>query len=648
MGGWFSRGLFSRSNPNKEIDGNTAKLLNGLQSNNRNNTKIFEMIKNIYVQRHAVSCANTIEKVFGKNKSKLKLQQEKSKYSANSGISYVGVQQCLQVSDYFSKNPINSGNPAANGNNLGNKRSGNGNNLGNPAAKVNNSGNKRGGNGNNSGNPAAKVNNSGNPAANVNNSGNPAAKVNNLGNSAANGNNLGNSAANGNNLGNPVKKPLLIFCCSELIRTQQTLFLSWIRYLKDYKEKNGKIIVIPWLNEVSARKIGTYIFNKDNYPESSRQTEEDWIKFIENLIGNIPKIKDDTLNPNSTLFDDIEGIRDNQKWDELFYLSPVIYKTKEEVQNRLSNNGKKISIRRKGIVQQLGDLDQFIGLFSEILQTYITEQGINILEDYDGIELVIVAHHNSAEKFMEFVMPSTHAQFKKIQLVNCEVVKLPGQCLQNFVTGKPTQGEMVRIFPMKFNTDGSIFTKGLSIIIDGKEVYPLFILYISSLDLFLSVNNIVRTKLKGKGMNEPVQIKQPIYLFLKTSIFNYRIQLGKIKKYIETIQEEYTTKSGDTFYNYAEMIKRIGQKNSDINQYMIYRKTSNTRIPRNFFQKIPIKDFIENKINNNEKNKLVFANMKSRKISLESNEIYAKLRKYLFGMCELKLNQEIIDSIAVF
>jgi uncharacterized membrane-anchored protein YhcB (DUF1043 family) len=303
----------------------------------------------------------------------------------------------------------------------------------------------------------------------------------------------------------------------------------------------------------------------------------------------------------------------------------------------------------------MGDLDQFIGIFSKILQTYIDEpddpndsekrKRINMAE-YDGIELVIVAHHNSAEKFIEFVMPSTHVQFKEIQLVNCEVVKLPGQCLQNFVTKMPTQEQMVRVFPMNFNNDISIFNKNLSIIIDGKEVYPLFIFYISSLDLFLSVNNIVKTRLKGRGVNERVQIKKPLYLFLKTSIFNYRIQLGRIKKYIETIQEDYKNKIGVTFYNYAEMIKRIGQKNSDINQYMSFRKTSNTNIPRNFFQKMPIINFIEDKINNNEKNKLVFANMKSRKISLESNEIYAKLREYLFGMCEL--NKEIINSIAVF
>jgi hypothetical protein len=283
MGSWFSS-----SKPNEINKGNSTKLLN--KNTNRsngpqsNNSEIFKEIKNIYVQRHAVSCANTIEKVFGKG------QKEKSLYAKNSKISYVGVQQCLQVSDYFSKNPIESGKLA-----------------------INNSGT------------------SGNIAA-INYSGTSEIK------------------RGGNNGNIKPLKPLLIFCCSELIRTQQTLFLSWIRYLKDYKERKGKIIVIPWLNEVSAPKIGSWIPNKDNYPASFQETKLDWIKFIQNLRENIKKIKADTLNPNSTLVDYIDAIEDNQDWDKLFYLSPEIYK--KDATNRLSNNGKKIPIRRNGIIKK--------------------------------------------------------------------------------------------------------------------------------------------------------------------------------------------------------------------------------------------------------------------------------------------------------
>jgi hypothetical protein len=46
----------------------------------------------------------------------------------------------------------------------------------------------------------------------------------------------------------------------------------------------------------------------------------------------------------------------------------------------------------------------------------------------------------------------------------------------------------------------------------------MFILYISELDLFLSVNNIVKTCLTVDDMNECVKIKGPLQIFLGISI----------------------------------------------------------------------------------------------------------------------------------
>ena len=411
---------------------------------------------------------------------------------------------------------------------------------------------------------------------------------------------------------NPInKEPLLIFCCSELIRTQQTLFLSWIRYLENYKKNKGKIIIIPWLNEVSRKKNGSFIIKKDNYLSSFADTKSKWVKFIENIHQNIKNIKKDTCNPENNLVNDILKIKNNNDWEKLFYLSPIIYK--------------KNSINK--IRKKMGDLDEFIGLFGKILTQYLFDSRID-LNKYNGIELVIVAHHNSAERLIEFVMPSTHAQFKEIQFVNSEVVRLPGQCLQNFVKKIPTNELMVRIFPMNFN-------KNLSIIIDSKDVYPLFILYISSLDLFLSINNIGKSLLKAKGVDDRVEIIKPLYLFLETSIFDYKKQLEKIKKYIKNIQENYKNKSGVTFYNYKEMIKKITQKITDLN---IYNK-KNKPDPE---LSQSIQNFIENQLQKNNIRKQT----PKRKVKLLSTEIHKRLKEYLFGFCGL--DQPAIDSIAVF
>ena len=96
--------------------------------------------------------------------------------------------------------------------------------------------------------------------------------------------------------------------------------MSWIRYLKNYQESEGKIIVFPWLNEVAVPKIAGMIINKDNYPESYEKTIASWEKFIDNLHTKFVNIKKDTLNDESTLIQDIENIKEVKNWENLFSL----------------------------------------------------------------------------------------------------------------------------------------------------------------------------------------------------------------------------------------------------------------------------------------------------------------------------------------
>jgi len=567
MGSWFS----SNKPNNSTNTPNNYSNVQSLQINNKTpieniqrkyESEIFEKIGkgSIYVQRHAVSCANTIEKVFEKG------QNLKSKYAANSGISYVGVQQCLQVCDYF-----------------GNYR-------------IDEQSNNR-------------------------------------------------------------KKPLLIFCCSELTRTHQTLFLSWLKYLKGYKESKGKIIVLPWLNEVAVMKVAGHVFNKDNYPLSLQSEKAIWKKFIENVIGdkeqkiegNIERIKKDTLNPDSTLETDIKGIGNCEFWDELFYLSPIIFK---EGGDPLSNSGKATPINKDMVHKKMmGSMKQLLKLFRKIIARYLIDREIK-LQDYDSVELVMVAHHNSAEHLIKFLMPSTEVQFDEQQLVNCEVVKLPGACLQS--SGEASSNlAMVRIFPLKQELDIQINRQ----ILKEKElsrserkifVNPLFILFMSELNLFLSVNNIVKTKLKAKftevisnpqrkfekksyESNKRIQVEKPLVRFLSTlTLEEYLKELENAKRYIQKLQEIY--KGKPTFYNYTAMIDKINEKIGFLSTY--FTKKGFKKNEQQKQKNKSVEEYIENKTKN------------SKNVTKTKEEIHAAFKAYLFEFCGL--DQPAIDSIAVF
>ena len=572
--GFFNFFKSNGSNGSNGSKGRSNGRSNGSNGSNKD-LDIFEKINNIYFQRHAVSCANTIEKVYSKNGklASAKAQYEKSKYAANSGISYVGVQQCLQVCDYFDNFRIN--------------------------VKKQDQPNQQ-----NPPNPQNPLN-SPNPQ-------------------------------------NPPNQPLIIFCCSELIRTQQTLFLSWLKYLKDYKKDNGKIIVLPWLNEVSLPNPGGIVANKDNYPESLEKTIIKWNQFITNLRTNINNIQADTLNKKSSLLEDIIGI---ESWKELFYLSPIIFK--EGSVDQFSNSGKTTPIKRDAVhgVKRVGNMNQFIESFKKILAEYIKTQNIN-LKKYNGIELVLVAHHNSAEHLMNFLLPSTHAQFEEQQLVNCEVVRLPGSCLKN--PGNLTTGEMERIFPTKFNEKLNIQINREILEENEKRLYrserrifvnPLFILYMKELNLFLSVNNIVKTRLKARFVNglgknnvskEIIQVKKPLFKFLfNLTVEDYLEELTNAIMYIEQLKGAYEGKQ--TFYDYAEMIVKIGKKINFLKSY--FNLKSNKKSQK-----------IQWYIKNNKKNQNKNITMKD--ITMKEEDISKELRNYLFGFCGLE--QPAIDSIAVF
>lgn len=72
---------------------------------------------------------------------------------------------------------------------------------------------------------------------------------------------------------------MLIFCCSELLRTQQTLFITYFDIIKDYLKNRRKIIVLFWLNEQHVSKM----MNADNFVLTLAHTKLQWKYFIKRI-----------------------------------------------------------------------------------------------------------------------------------------------------------------------------------------------------------------------------------------------------------------------------------------------------------------------------------------------------------------------------
>ena len=96
-----------------------------------------------------------------------------------------------------------------------------------------------------------------------------------------------------------------LFCCSELIRTQQTMFLSYFELIHS---KNIQIMILPWLNE--ERAIDTFgVVNKDNLTITLAETKLRWGNFILN-----------TFKDNEPI------ISKYSDWNNVFYLPDFIYR----------------------------------------------------------------------------------------------------------------------------------------------------------------------------------------------------------------------------------------------------------------------------------------------------------------------------------
>ena len=137
-----------------------------------------------------------------------------------------------------------------------------------------------------------------------------------------------------------------LFCCSELFRTQQTMFLSYFELIDKY---NIKIMILPWLNE--ERAVGGV--NKDNLTISLNETKKRWKEFIEQQILKFPllekleKLEKIIDTRSNTVFIPGNKINKEEK-DKLITQVRLVYKitgdiTIKEIQKKISEEKDKYS-----------------------------------------------------------------------------------------------------------------------------------------------------------------------------------------------------------------------------------------------------------------------------------------------------------------
>jgi len=379
---------------------------------------------------------------------------------------------------------------------------------------------------------------------------------------------------------------ILIFA-SELIRSQQTVFLSFIDYLPDYLlpdyiSKKKKIMIIPWLNEKKS------IFKtSDNEIISLDSTRKKWSEFISKLYDN-SQLSNDLGNTESTYIGDkINSIfkrkvlRDTvikdflSDWNNIFELPSEIYNNNENI---------------------FGD-KQFIPADTKSILFYLKKIVIRI-KPKNNLSIILVGHRKSLSKILTFFIPTIINPKYKFnivtnEIVNCEIIKLPSfkwnpYQNSNIVTDLTkniydfsNDFSKIRLFPIKFNLDyGACYPY-------TKLLY-YYTFYVSSTNLFITFPFIISQKYGNCMSDKLINPKSPYFFTLKLIIYlNFTADL--FQTYINFTDFYYSINiktnnndkrllnldnktTNDYFFNYLKIYKLLKNLNNIYQRIKINEK----------------------------------------------------------------------------
>ena len=254
-------------------------------------------------------------------------------------------------------------------------------------------------------------------------------------------------------------RPILLFCCSELFRTQQTIFITYFNIIIDYLKNGRKIIILPWLNE--KRGPERLKVNADNFVVNMAHTKAEWKKFIGNFtslsknssfMGSIGRKEGDTsiskkidllkklTSPILTDNKNSKKTIDYSNWDDIFYLPTSVYKNIGSPEVPSYEFDKKLyDLKNKGFPRSMCEPSEMYDKLPEIFSTYflgstiITDDpdyGVDFYEPRIGpnvrMNIVFVSHHSSGENVIKYATEgNSDRTFQKQQFMNGEIVILP-------------------------------------------------------------------------------------------------------------------------------------------------------------------------------------------------------------------------------
>jgi len=353
----------------------------------------------------------------------------------------------------------------------------------------------------------------------------------------------------------PDKNTITIFCCSELIRTQETLFLSFLKYMPDYLKKQ-KILILPWLNEKKEplpKKL-----NKENYPNTPQKTKEKWKQFTEKMSNLTPEFAANLGRNNLEL-----NLQFN--FDDIFDY--------ENVQNIKTKNRMPIP-------------EDFLSNLPSIISKYIKKYKLH----GNRIRLICVTHLKTGENLIKYLIPNNN--FKLQQFLNCEIIKLPPYNLEARKILDLKNFANHRLFPVGFYSH--YIQKKVEMINKRKKIYiyPYYILNFSELKIFFILADILTQKIQTFSKQLETIPEEPLQNFLGLSGEEYNERLKIYHNIFEKLVE--FMNKGNYYYDYENLKKQMRTipNNSTVHEYFNDSEKSLDKLHEYLF------DFCKNKLRN--------------------------------------------------